>query len=142
MAPRKITARAARDRAVRIVGRPRKVTVADIAEILAWHASRETCAEVAKRLGLSQATIRRVVRTRGGHYKKPPPDGDEEASIPHIGCAGTTACPVGRSTRFTGISHWPPAPRLAVRNYHRVSGAGTLTTRAAPRLHPCSAPSS
>ena len=77
MAPRNTRpenpARDSRSRAMRVVGRPRKVTDADIAEILAWHAARETCTQLARRLGLSQATIRRVVRTRGRHYKKEPP---------------------------------------------------------------------
>lgn len=74
MTPRKMPVGGSRHRVVQVVGRPRKVTDGDIAEILAWHAARETCAQLAQRLGLSQATIRRVIRTRGRHFKKPPPE--------------------------------------------------------------------
>lgn len=79
MTPKKVRTVAYRSSANRVVGRPRKVTDGDIAEILAWHASRETCAQLAKRLGLSQATIRRVVGTRGRHYKKESPTDDQAA---------------------------------------------------------------
>jgi hypothetical protein len=81
MAPRKVPTRNTRARTIRVVGRPRKVTDADIAEIVAWHAARETCAQLAKRLGLSVTTVRKVVRSHGRHYKKPPPEEDGPARI-------------------------------------------------------------
>lgn len=78
MAPRKVRSGTSRRELVRVVGRPRKVTDATIAEILAWHASRETCAQVSKRLGVSVSTVRRVVRFRGRHYKKASPEDPSE----------------------------------------------------------------
>jgi hypothetical protein len=58
------------------------VSAADIAEILAWHAARETCAQLANRLGLSVTTVRKVVRSHGRHYKKPPPEEDGASRDP------------------------------------------------------------
>jgi hypothetical protein len=49
------------------------VTDADVAEILAWHASRETQRSLAKRLGLSVRVVSRVIQTQGLHYKTPSP---------------------------------------------------------------------
>jgi IS30 family transposase len=74
MPPRRVQSTGSRREVVRVVGRPRKVTDATIAEILAWHASRETCAQVAKRLGVCESTVRRVIRHRGRHYKQSSPD--------------------------------------------------------------------
>lgn len=53
----------------RQVGRPRRVTDADVAAILAWHASRETQRALARRIGLSVSVVSRVIRSRGLHYK-------------------------------------------------------------------------
>lgn len=55
-------------------GRPRRVTDADVAEILAWADSRFTARQLATKLGLSIETIRRVIRSRGRHYKTASPD--------------------------------------------------------------------
>jgi IS30 family transposase len=55
-------------------GRPRRVTDGDIAEILRWHHARETQQQLAARLGLSRATVSRVMRSRGTHYKRPSPE--------------------------------------------------------------------
>lgn len=57
----------------RQVGRPRRVTDADVAAILAWHASRETQRALARRLGLSVRVVSRVIQTQGLHYKTPSP---------------------------------------------------------------------
>ena len=51
------------------VGRPRRVTDADVAAILAWHASRETLRALARRLGLSARVVSRVIQSQGLHYK-------------------------------------------------------------------------
>ena len=53
----------------RQVGRPRRVTDADVAAILAWHASRETLRALARRLGLSARVVSRVIQSQGLHYK-------------------------------------------------------------------------
>lgn len=53
----------------RQVGRPRRVTDADVAGILAWHASRETLRALARRLGLSARVVSRVIQSQGLHYK-------------------------------------------------------------------------
>lgn len=56
-----------------MTGRPRRVTDADIAEILRWHQARETRQELAQRLGLSVTTVATVVRSEGRHYKQASP---------------------------------------------------------------------
>ena len=56
-----------------VAGRPRRVTDADIAEILRWHRCRETRQELAQRLELSVTTVATVVRSQGKHYKTPSP---------------------------------------------------------------------
>jgi transposase len=53
----------------RQVGRPRRVTDADVAAILAWHVSRETLRALARRLGLSARVVSRVIQSQGLHYK-------------------------------------------------------------------------
>ena len=55
-------------------GRPRRVTDADIAAILAWADSFVTCRQLAARLGVSTSTVRRVIQTRGHHYKTQSPE--------------------------------------------------------------------
>jgi IS30 family transposase len=55
-------------------GRPRRVTDADIAAILAWADSYVSCRQLADRLGLSVATVRRIVQSRGAHYKTESPE--------------------------------------------------------------------
>jgi DNA-binding transcriptional regulator YdaS (Cro superfamily) len=45
------------------------VTDADVAAILAWHASRETQRALARRLGLSARVVSRVIQSQGLHYK-------------------------------------------------------------------------
>ncbi len=57
----------------RQVGRPRRVTDADVDEILAWHATRETQRALARRLGLSVRVVSRVIQSQGLHYKTPSP---------------------------------------------------------------------
>ena len=71
----------------RYVGRPRRVTDADVAEILAWHAARETRRELAKRLGLSVRVISRVIQSGGLHYKTAGPKAElsQEASLSPLG---------------------------------------------------------
>jgi transposase-like protein len=55
------------------VGRPRALTDTQIAEILRWHASRQTVADVARHYGVSSNTIAAVIR-RGGVYKQASPE--------------------------------------------------------------------
>lgn len=55
-------------------GRPRRVTDADVAEILAWADSRITCRQLALKLGLSIETVRKVIRYRGSHFKTASPE--------------------------------------------------------------------
>lgn len=50
-------------------GRPRALTDAQVAEILAWHASRKTIGDVAVDYGVSRTTIANMIR-RGGQYKQ------------------------------------------------------------------------
>lgn len=55
------------------VGRPRKVTDAQVKRILMWHASRRTLAQFSKEIGLSESVVQSVI-SRGGRYKQPSPD--------------------------------------------------------------------
>ena len=55
-------------------GRPRRVTDADVAEILAWADNHVTCRQLAAKLGLSVETVRKVVQTRGRHFKTESPE--------------------------------------------------------------------
>lgn len=55
-------------------GRPRRVTDADVAEILAWADNHMTCRQLAAKLGLSVETVRKVVQTRGLHFKTESPE--------------------------------------------------------------------
>lgn len=73
----------------RYVGRPRRVTDADVTEILAWHAARETRRELSLRLGLSVRVIARVIQSRGLHYKTvgPPKELSQDVSLPPVGDA-------------------------------------------------------
>ena len=50
-------------------GRPRTLTDAQVAEILAWHASRKTIRDVANDYGVTRTTIANLIR-RGGQYKQ------------------------------------------------------------------------
>ena len=68
----------------RQVGRPRRVTDADVAAILAWHASRETLRALARRLGLSARVVSRVIQSQGLHYKTRAP-----ATAPETWTPGT-----------------------------------------------------
>ena len=55
------------------VGRPRKLTDAQVAEILEWHRSRKTLWQVAREYGVSPTTIQNVIDANG-HYKQPSPE--------------------------------------------------------------------
>lgn len=55
------------------VGQPRRLTDAQVAEILAWHRSRKTLTQVAREYGVSTATISNVIQ-RQGQYKQPSPE--------------------------------------------------------------------
>ena len=56
------------------LGRPRRVTDAQIAEILAWHATHVTLKAKAAQLRLSPSLLRFVIRTAGKTYKQPSPE--------------------------------------------------------------------
>ena len=55
------------------VGRPRALSDAQVAEILAWHRNRKSCRQLAREYGVSPNTIQGVIR-RNGHYKQPSPE--------------------------------------------------------------------
>lgn len=59
-------------------GRPRALTLAQIAAILAWHDSRVTLSQLAASMGVSTTTVVQVIRSRGTHYKQAPPEEREE----------------------------------------------------------------
>jgi hypothetical protein len=52
------------------VGRPRRLTDADIAAILHWDATRRTAVQVAAQFGISTSLLRLLIRTGGTHYKQ------------------------------------------------------------------------
>jgi transposase-like protein len=54
-------------------GRPRALTDAQVAEVLAWYKSRKTLVQVAREHGVSTETIRNLIRC-GGVYKQPSPE--------------------------------------------------------------------
>lgn len=56
------------------LGRPRALTEAQIAYVLQWHDTRQTLKQVAFSLGVSTSTVASVIRSRGKHYKQPPPE--------------------------------------------------------------------
>jgi AraC-like DNA-binding protein len=56
------------------LGRPRRVTDAQITEILAWHVTHVTLKAKAAQLGLSPSVLRFVIRTAGKAYKQPSPE--------------------------------------------------------------------
>ena len=56
------------------LGRPRRVTDAQIADILAWHAQRMTATAKAAQLGISLRVLYHVIRTAGKTYKQPSPE--------------------------------------------------------------------
>ena len=55
------------------LGRPRALTDAQVAEILAWRKSHKTLVQVAREHGVSTETIRNVIR-RAGVYKQASPE--------------------------------------------------------------------
>jgi hypothetical protein len=56
-------------------GRPRSVTDAQIAAILAWHTTKRTNRQKAAELGISLEVLAYVIRTQGQGYKQPSPEG-------------------------------------------------------------------
>ena len=62
------------ERSYSTTGRPRRLTDFQIAEILAWYASRLTNREVAERYGIARGTLENIIRTHGTHYKQAPPE--------------------------------------------------------------------
>jgi hypothetical protein len=55
-------------------GRPRDLTLAQIATVLAWHDSRVTLQQLAANLGVSTSTVVNAIKSRGTHYKQAPPE--------------------------------------------------------------------
>jgi hypothetical protein len=66
-----------------VYGRPRALTRAQIADVLAWHDSRVTVKEFAASLGVSTSTLRQVIKSRGTHYKQAPPEERDAALNAH-----------------------------------------------------------
>jgi hypothetical protein len=56
------------------LGRPRALTDVQIADILAWHASRVSLKQKAAEHGVSATVIRHVIRTGGKTYKQASPE--------------------------------------------------------------------
>ncbi len=55
------------------LGRPRALTDAQVADVLAWHRTRKTLEQVAREYGVCKGTIENLIR-RGGIYKQPSPE--------------------------------------------------------------------
>jgi transposase-like protein len=55
------------------LGRPRALTDAQVADVLAWHKSHKTLVQVAREHGVSTETIRNLIN-RGGVYKQASPE--------------------------------------------------------------------
>lgn len=55
------------------IGRPRALTDSEVMEILAWHHTRRTVADVAREYRVSVSTIHAIIR-RKGRYKLPSPE--------------------------------------------------------------------
>jgi IS30 family transposase len=55
------------------IGRPRALTDAQVAEVMAWHRTRKTLAQVAREYGVCEETISNLIR-RDGLYKQPSPE--------------------------------------------------------------------
>lgn len=63
-----------------VLGRPRALTAAQIATVLAWHDSRVTLKQLAASLGVSTKTVIQAINSRGMHYKQAPPE-EREATL-------------------------------------------------------------
>jgi hypothetical protein len=55
------------------IGRPRALTDAQVAEVMAWHRTHKTLVQVAREFGVSTKTIRNAIE-RSGVYKQPSPE--------------------------------------------------------------------
>ncbi len=55
-------------------GRPRRLTDAQIAEILNWYYSRISNKQMAERYGIARGTLENIIRTGGEHYKQASPE--------------------------------------------------------------------
>lgn len=55
-------------------GRPRRLTRAQIDEVLDWHRTRKTLKQLARDLGVSTTLLSILIRTGGAHYKQAPPE--------------------------------------------------------------------
>ena len=62
------------ERSYSTTGRPRRLTDAQIAEILAWYLSRLTNRQMAARYGIARGTLENIIRTHGEHYKQASPE--------------------------------------------------------------------
>ena len=68
-----------RSRRPSVLGRPRALTRAQIAQVLAWYDSRVTLKQLASSLGVSRTTLGNLIKSRGTHYKQAPPEERTEA---------------------------------------------------------------
>lgn len=66
-----------------VLGRPRALTEAQIATVLAWHDSRVTLKQLAASLGVSTSTVVHAIQSRGTHYKQAPPEKREATLEAH-----------------------------------------------------------
>jgi hypothetical protein len=66
-----------------VYGRPRALSSQQVATILSWADSRVTLKALAKSLGVSPETVKRIIRSRGTHFKSPPPEERAETLTAH-----------------------------------------------------------
>jgi len=71
------------ERSYSTTGRPRRLTDAQIAEILEWHESRRTNRQMAERYGIARGTLENIIRTHGQHYKQASPERRDAALDAH-----------------------------------------------------------
>ncbi len=66
-----------------VFGRPRALTRAQIATVLAWHDSRVTLKQLAASMNVSTSTVAHAIASRGTHYKQAPPEERAESLRVH-----------------------------------------------------------
>ena len=66
-----------------VFGRPRALTRAQIATVLAWHDSRVTLKQLAASMNVSTSTVAHAIASRGAHYKQAPPEERAESLRVH-----------------------------------------------------------
>lgn len=57
-----------------VFGRPRALTLDQVARVLTWHDNRVTLRQLSAELGVSTSTVTALIKSRGAHYKQAPPE--------------------------------------------------------------------